>query len=74
MKAIDLAKKLNYINKNTTIVDICPDELNITDTALCITTNRNDDKVCEDCWNREVDDKRVEWLMECKRMCDLMCP
>jgi hypothetical protein len=72
MKAYEVYKKLYNEDINIKTTEACPDMFEITDTALCITTNRTDEKVCEDCWNREISDERVDWLMECKRMCRLM--
>jgi hypothetical protein len=72
MKAIEVYKKIYGEDLNIEDIDSCPDILEITDTALCIKTNRNDERVCIDCWNQEVSDKRVEWLMEAKKMCKLV--
>ncbi len=74
MKAYEVYKKLYKEDVNIEDIDICPDMFQITDIGLCIKDCRTDEKVCEDCWNSEVSDERVDWLLECKRMCDLMCP
>jgi hypothetical protein len=74
MKAYEIYNKLYDEDINIKTTDVCPDMFEITDDALCIITNRTDGKVCIDCWEREIGDEKVERLLECKRMCDLMCP
>ena len=74
MKAYELAKKLYpALSKNDFIQETCPDNLMIIDNIKC-----EKDKVyisddCVKCWEQEISDIGVKWLVGCKRMCDLMC-
>ena len=73
MKAIELAKKLYPdLSKGDIKYNTCPDILHIFDNGLCQKDKKCFEGECEDCWNREVDDKRVEWLLEAKKMCKLL--
>ena len=73
MKAYELAKKLYpALSKDDFIQETCPDNLMIIDNIKC-----EKDKVyisddCVKCWEQEVSDERVKWLIECKNMCRLM--
>ncbi len=74
MKAIDLAKQLYpALSKQDFIVMTCPDNLHIVDKIDCRKDKTFVDDECIDCWNVEVTQSRVDWLVKCKEMCDLMC-
>lgn len=74
MKTIDLAKQLYpALSKQDFIVMTCPDNLHIVDKVDCDKTKSFVDDKCIDCWNVEVSQTRIDWLVECKKMCDLMC-
>ena len=74
MRACELAKLLYpSLSKNDFIQLTCPDILLICDKIECKKDKNCIDTECIDCWNREVKDARVEWLLESKKMCDFMC-
>jgi hypothetical protein len=71
MKAIDLAKKLNpKWSKEFIINRSCPSLFQMVDDVIECTNYTN----CTDCWNQEVSEERVKWLLEANEMCKLMCP
>jgi hypothetical protein len=76
MKAIDVAKKLySSLSKQDLKGQTCPDILMITDKVYesCKVTRCEylcDD--CEQCWEQEISQDKIDWLIECKNMCDLM--
>jgi hypothetical protein len=73
MKAIDLAKVLySALSKQDIIQLTCPDNLLIVDKVNCDKDKQFVDDKCVECWNKEVSDKRSEWLINSKKMCDLM--
>lgn len=73
MKAYELAKQLYpALSKDDFIQQTCPDNLFILDKISCSKTKQFVDDVCVKCWNKEVSEKRIEFLLEVKRMCDLM--
>lgn len=58
------------------IEQICPDKLQLCDSdKINCNCNRNKEFVddeCIKCWSQEISKERVEWLMECKKMCEIM--
>lgn len=76
MKAIDLAKKLYpALSKQDFIEQTCPDILMIIDKKpKCCENERNKyiNDNCINCWNQEISQERVDWLIECKKMCNLL--
>ena len=73
MKAIELAKVLYPALSNQDIIEqTCPDNLLIVDKVSCSKTKQFVDDVCAKCWDKEVSEKRAEWLIQAKKMCDLM--
>jgi hypothetical protein len=42
------------------------------DKISCSKTKQFVDDACIKCWNKEVTKERADWLIESKRMCDLM--
>lgn len=74
MKAIDLAKQLYpALGKKDFIAMTCPDNLHIVDKIDCKKDKTTVDNECINCWNVEVSQARIDWLVECRKMCDLMC-
>ena len=73
MKAIELAKVLYPSLSKQDIIELtCPDSLLIIDKISCSKTKQFVDDVCVKCWNKEVSEKRADWLIQSKKMCDLM--
>ena len=73
MKAYELAKQLYpALNKNDFIQQTCPDMLQICDKIDCDKHKFVVDEDCIKCWEQEVSQARANWLIESKRMCDLM--
>lgn len=73
MTALDLAKKLYpALSKQDFIEQTCPDNLFLVDKISCSKTKQFVDDACIKCWNKEVTKERADWLIESKRMCDLM--
>lgn len=73
MKAITLAKKLYpKISKREFIYCHCPYNYLICENTNC-DENKADIKDCVKCWDKEIDKKKTDWLLQCKNMCDLMC-
>lgn len=73
MKAYELAKQLYpALNKDDFIQQTCPDNLFIVDKISCSKTKQFVDDACVGCWSKEVSEKRIEFLLEVKRMCNLM--
>ena len=69
MKAIDLAKQLYpALSKQDFIAMTCPDSLHIVDKIDCRKDKSTVDDECIDCWNVEVSQTRVDWLVKCKEM------
>jgi hypothetical protein len=69
MKAIDLAKKLYPKMTKTEIINqYCPDTLQMCDKIDC-----EEGADCKVCWDREISEARCKWLLESRRMCDLLC-
>ena len=74
MKAIELAKVLYPALSNQDIIEqTCPDTLLIVDKISCSKTKQFVDDSCIQCWNRDVSEKKADWLIQAKKMCDLMC-
>lgn len=74
MKAIELAKKLYpALSKDDFIQQTCPDNLLITKKLDCKKDKTVVDHECINCWNQEVSDARADWLINSKKLCDLMC-
>lgn len=74
MKAIDLAKQLYpALGKKYFITMTCPDNLHIVDKIDCKKDKTTVDNECINCWNVEVSQARIDWLVECRKICDLMC-
>jgi len=73
MTALSLAKKLYpALCKLDFIQQTCPDNLQICDKIDCAKNKKAVDQKCIECWEQEVPQKRADWLIEAKRMCDLM--
>lgn len=73
MKAIDLAKILYpALGKQDFIELTCPDNLFIVEKVKCNKEKYFVDNECEECWNKEVSQKRADWLIESKKLRDLM--
>ena len=73
MNALDLAKKLYpALSKLDFIQQTCPDTLQICDKINCAKNKRLLDQLCIECWEREVSQKRADWLIEAKKMCDMI--
>ena len=74
MKAIDLAKILYPgLSKQDFIQQTCPDNLLITKKLSCLKNKTSVDNDCIECWNQEVSEERVKWLINSKKISDLMC-
>lgn len=74
MKTIDLTKQLYpALSKQDFIVMTYPNNLHIVDKIDCSKDKLVVDDECVNCWNVEVSQARIDWLIECKKMCDLMC-
>lgn len=68
MKAIDLVKQLYpALSKQDFIVMTYPDNLHIVDKIDCSKDKLVVDDECVDCWNVEVSQSRIDWLVECKK-------
>ena len=68
MKAIDLAKQLYpALSKQDFIAMTCPDSLHIVDRIDCSKDKLVVDNECINCWNVEVSQSRVDWLVERKK-------
>ena len=73
MKAYELAKLLYpALSKDDFIQQTCPDNLFTVDKISCSKTKQFVDDACVRCWEQEVSQARTNWLIESKRMCDLM--
>lgn len=73
MTALDLAKKLYpALSKQDFIAETCPDNLFLVDKISCSKSKLFVDDACIKCWNREVTKIKEDWLIEAKKMCDLM--
>jgi hypothetical protein len=76
MKAYEVAKKLYpLLSKEDFIEQTCPDILNITEhKPKCCENNRNQ-SICENCvacWEQEVSDERFKWLIEARKICNVL--
>lgn len=73
MKAIDLAKKLYpKISKTEFIYCHCPYNYLICENNNCDEV-KADIKDCIKCWKQDINQARVDWLLESKKMCDFIC-
>jgi L-ascorbate metabolism protein UlaG (beta-lactamase superfamily) len=71
MKAIDLAKQLYpSLSKEDIISLTCPHLLHICDEVICKHRKKIVDEECIECWNQEISEERVNWLLEAKSMCN----
>ena len=73
MKAIELAKVLYpALSKDDFIQQTCPDHLLIINEIECKKNKKYVDDECMNCWDMEISDKRAEWLIEAKKIRDLL--
>ena len=73
MKAYELAKLLYPdLNKDDFIQQTCPDTLQICEKIDCNKHKNIVDEECIKCWEQEVPQKRANWLIEVKGICNLM--
>jgi hypothetical protein len=73
MRAIELAKKLYQALSKDDIVSLsCPDTLLICDKVMCNKDKEFVDNDCVKCWQQEVNQARIDWLMKANDMCKII--
>lgn len=73
MKAIDVAKEMYPALSRKDIISLtCPDNLLIVPKLTCDKTKEIVDDECVTCWNTEISQARADWLIQSRKIMELM--
>lgn len=73
MKVIDVAKEMYPALSKQDILELtCPDNLLIVPKLLCDKTKEVVDDECIACWNVEISQARADWLIQSRKIMELM--